>query len=220
VIRVRHELLPSGLSAVVRQRPGGETDIVVSTLLAPARQRAAVRVGLRATRRADQRSVLPVPLLGVLALAWASARAIGRGLRLHPAALVAAAGAITVVTAAAVVIGVVPPQHGPVGSGHPAAGALSPAAPAPGQSAVRPARSTQPAAGPGSTSTPAPSVVPVADHPVAASSQPTPAPAEPEPSPGSALPSPTTPAAQPSPSPTAGGGGGVCIDLLGLRVCL
>ncbi len=219
MIRVRHERLPSGLSAVVRRRPGGETDIVVSTLLAPARQRAAVRVGLRATRLADQRSVLPVPLLGVLALAWASVRVLARGLRLHPAALLTATGAATAVTAAAVVIAVVPQQHGPAGSGHPAAGALSPAAPALSQSAGGPAPSTQPAAGPHNTSSPVPSVIPVADRSVAASSQPTPAPDESEPSPGSAQPSPSTPSAQPSPSPT-GGGGGICVDLLGLRVCL
>jgi hypothetical protein len=222
MIRVRHEPLPSGLSAVVRRRPGGDTDIVVSTLLTPARQRAAVRVGLRAARPADQRSVLPIPLVGLLALAWASTRAIVRGLRLHPVALVTGAGAITAVTAAAVVIAVVPLQHGPAGSGHPAAGALSPAAPAPapGQSVARPARSTQPAAGPHNSAGPAPTVVPVADHSVAASSRPTPVPGESQPSPGSAQPSPTTPAAQPSPSSSTGGGGGVCIDLLGLRVCL
>lgn len=217
MIRVQHEPLPSGLSAVVRRRPGSDTDIVVSTLLTPARQRAAVRVGLRAARPADQRSVLPVPVLGVLALAWASARAIARGLRLHPAALVTAAGAVTAVTAAAVVIAVVPPQHGPAGSGHPAAGALS--TPAPGHSAGRPARGTQPSAGPGSSARPTPSVVPVADHPVTASSRPTPAPGESQPTPGSAQPSPTIPPAQPSPSPSAGGGG-ACLDLLGLRVCL
>ncbi len=218
MIRVRHEPLPSGLSAVVRRRPGGDTDIVVSTLLTPARRRAAVRVGLRAARPADRRSVLPVPLLGALALAWAVARATARGLRHHPAALVTAAGAVTAVTAAAVVIAVVPQQHGPAGSGHPAAGALSP--PASGQSAGRPARSTEPAAGPHSSASPTPTVVPVADHPVAASSRPTPAPGESQPSSGSAQPSPSTPPAQPSPSPSAGGGGGICLDLLGLRVCL
>jgi hypothetical protein len=222
VIRVRHERLPSGLSAVVRRRPGGDTDIVVSTLLTPPRQRAAVRVGLRAARPADQRSVLPVPLLGLLALAWASTRAIARGLRLHPVALMTAAGAVTAVTAAAVVIAVVPQQHGQAGGGRPAAGALSPAAPAPapGQSAGRPSRSTQPAAAPHSSGRPAPTVIPVADHSAAASSRPTPAPGESQPSPGSAQPSPTTPPAQPSPSPSTGGGEGVCIDLLGLRVCL
>ena len=220
MIRVRHEPLPSGLSAVVRRRPGGDTDVVVSTLLTPARQRAAVRVGLRAARPADQRSLLPVPLLGLLALAWASTRAIARGLRLHPVALVAATGAMTAVAAAAVVIAVVPQQHGPAGSGHPATGALSPAAPlpAPGQSAGRPARSTQPAAGPHSPGRPTPTVVPVADHSVTASSGSSTTPGQSRPSSSSAQPS-TTPSAQPSPSPSTGGGG-VCIDLLGLRVCL
>jgi hypothetical protein len=222
VIRVRHEPLPSGLSAVVRRRPGGDTDIVVSTLLTPARQRAAVRVGLRAARPADQRSVLPVPLVGLLALAWASTRAIARGLRMHPVALVTAAGAVTAVTAAAVVIAVVPQQHGPAGGGHPAAGVLSPAAPASAasQSAGRRSRGTQPAARPRSSGRPAPTVAPVADHSGTASSRPTPAPGASQPSSGSAQPSPTTPPAQPSPSPSTGSGGGVCVDLLGLRVCL
>jgi hypothetical protein len=221
VIRVQHEPLPAGLSAVVRRRPDGDTDIVVSTLLTPARQRTAVRVGLRAARPADQRSVLPVPLLGALALAWASTRAIARGLRLHPVALVTAVGGVTAATAAAVVIAVVPQPHGPAVSGGPAAGALSPAAPAPApdQSAGQ-SPSTQAAAGPHSSSRPAPTVVPVADHSAAASSRPSPAPGGSQPSPGSAQPSPTTPPAQPSPSPSTGGGGGVCIDLLGVRVCL
>jgi hypothetical protein len=220
VIRVRHEPLPSGLSAVVRRRSRSDTDIVVSSLLSPARQRAAVRVGLRAARPADQRSILPIPLLGVLALAWAGTRAIARGLRLHPAALVTAAGTVSALIAVAVVIAVVPHQHAPAGGGHSAVGVLPAPTPAPGQTAGRPARGSQPAAGPHSSAGPTPSVVPVADHSVAASSLPAPAPGQSQPGPGSAHPSPTTPPAQPSPSPSTGGGGGVCLDLLGLRVCL
>lgn len=92
---------------------------MVSTDLGPAQQRAAVRVGLRAARSAGQPTALPVPLLGVLALAWAGIRAVARAIRVHPAALVAAAG---VVTAAAVVVAVVPHQHAAPGGGHPAAG--------------------------------------------------------------------------------------------------
>jgi hypothetical protein len=216
VIRVRHEPLPAGLSAVVRRRPGGDIDVVVSTLLSPARQRTAVRVGLRAARPADQRSMLPVPLLGALALAWTSARAVARGLRFHPAALVASAGVVTAVTAAAVVIAVVPNQHGAAGGGHAAAGALPAPTPAPAQSAGRPGRSTQPTTGPRSTARPAPSVVPVADRSAAAPARPTPTPGESGLSPG---PPRSPPTAQPSPTPSAGGGG-VCLELLGLRVCL
>ncbi len=78
----------------------------------PGTSARAVRVGLRAARPTDRRSVLPVPLLGVLALASASARAIARGLRLHPAALLTAAGAVAAVTAAVVVTAVVPQQQG------------------------------------------------------------------------------------------------------------
>ncbi|MGB6455464.1 MAG: hypothetical protein WBH47_13365, partial [Streptosporangiaceae bacterium] len=115
MIRVRHETLPAGLSAVVQRRAGGDTDIVVSTMLTAARQRAAVRVGLRAARPAGQRTALPVPLLGVLALAWASGRAVVKGIHIHAAALLAAAG---VVTAAVVVIAVIPHQHGATRGGH------------------------------------------------------------------------------------------------------
>ena len=48
-----------------------------------------------------------------------AAQETARAIRVHPAALVAAAG---VVTAAAVVVAVVPHQHAAPGGGHPAAG--------------------------------------------------------------------------------------------------
>jgi hypothetical protein len=199
----------------VRRRSGGDTDVVVSTLLSPARQRKAVRVGLRAARPTDRRAVLPVPLLGVLALAWASVRAIGKAMRVHPAALVAATAAVTAVTAAAVVIAVVPHQHGAAGGGHPSVGALPPL---PRQAAGGPTRGAQPTAGPHSSEPSAPSVVPVADQSAPEASRPSPAPAEPEPSPAqSAL---STAAPQPTPSPSAAGGGRICLELLGVRVCL
>jgi hypothetical protein len=203
VIRVRHESLPAGLSAVVRRQPGADTDVVVSTVLSPARQRAAVRAGLRAARPAGRRAVLPVPLLGVLALAWASARAIVKAIHVHPAALVAAAG---VVTAAAVTVAVLPHQHGVTGP--PAAGGVPAPAPAPLHSAGRPAPSTQPSVGPQPTSQPVRSVVPVADHsPARAGGS--------APSPGA---SPAAAGPLPSPSPTQGGG--LCLKVLGVSVCV
>lgn len=211
MIRIQHKSLPAGLSAVVRRQPSGGIDVVVSTVIGPAQQRAAVRAGLRATRRAGLRTVLPVPLLGVVALAWASARAIARSIRVHPAALVTAAG---LVTAAAVVVAVVPNQHATTGGGHPAAGGVPAPASTSAHPAGRPARSTQPGAGPHSTSSPPPSVVPVADPSPASGGGGS------APGPGPSAVSPTAPAPQPSPSRSSGNGGGLCVDLLGIWVCV
>jgi hypothetical protein len=222
VIRVRHEPLPAGLSAVVRRRPGGDTEIVVSTALSPARQRAAVQVGLRAARPAGGRSVLPVPLLGVLAVAWAVARALAKGIRVRPAALVATAGVVTAAAVAVVVIAVAPHP----GKGHPASGGPPAPLPVPARTASPPARSAPPAAGRQHSRQPPPTVVPVAARSVAPSSRPTPAPAESPgrsaapPSPGSSQPPSTTPSPQPSSPASAGGGGRPCLDLLGVWVCL
>jgi hypothetical protein len=214
VIRIQHESLPTGLSAVVRRRPGGDTDVVVSTDLGPARQRAAVRVGLQAARSAGRRTALPVPLVGVLALAWASARAIARGIRVHPAALVAAAGAVA---AAAVVIAVVPHQHSTTGGSHPGAGGVPAPASAAARPAGQPARSAQPEPHP--TSAPTSTVVPVADRSLAASGGGSaPAPGASAVGPGASQPPPSA-APQPSPSSSAGHGG-LCVELLGLRVCV
>jgi hypothetical protein len=209
VIRIRHEALPSGLSAVVRRRPGGDTDVVVSTVLSPARQRAAVRVGLRAARPTGQRLGLPVPLVGVLALAWASARAIATGLRIHLAALVAAAG---VVTAGAVAVAVIPHLHSAPGGGHPAAGGVPAPASVPAHSARQPTQGTQ--HGSLSSAQPSPSVVPIASRSSALANGGS------TPGPVAALPSPSAPVPLPSPSPSGAGGGGVCLDLLGIWVCL
>lgn len=218
MIRVRHETLPAGLSAVVRRRPGGDTDIVVSTALSPARQRAAVREGLRAARPERRRRALPVPLLGILALAWASARAVVRSLRMHPAALVAAAG---VVTAATVVVAVIPHQHGPVAGGV--------QAPAPAQTTSGRNHGTARATGPPPPGRPSPSIVPVAAHSPSSAPRPSPGGRDVAPSPGtsgtgqatSGPPSgPPPPQPSPTPSPSAGGGGRICLYLLGIRVCL
>jgi hypothetical protein len=215
LIRVRHESLPAGLSAVVRRRPGGDTDVVVSTILSPARQRAAVRVGLRVARPTGRRAALPVPLVGLLAITWAAARGIAKGLRIHLAAVVAAA---SVVTAGAVVVAVVPQLHGAPGGRHPAAGATQASAPVPGHSALRPTQGAQPGAGPRPTTLPSPSAAPIVDRSAAAGSGGS------EPAPGTSAPGsgalPASPAPQPSASPSGGGSGGLCLDLLGIWVCL
>ncbi len=223
MIRVRHETLPAGLSAVVRRRPGGDTDIVVSAALSPARQRAAVREGLRAARPERWRAALPVPLLGVLALASARIRALVRALRIHPVALVSTAG---VVSAAAVVIAVVPHLHGPASGSHPAAGGLR--TPVPAQTAGSPGEGVRRKAGPPPADQPSPSIVPVAAHPAASAPRPqssaggsgsAPGAGTQNASPPASGSSPGAPSPGPTPSPTTGGGR-ICLDLLGIWVCL
>jgi hypothetical protein len=223
VIRLKQELLPPGLSAIVRRRADGDLDVIVSSALSAGHRRAAVRAGLRAIQPADRRAgPVPVPALIALALAGNWLRDIGRLLRLHPVATVAAAATAT---AAAVVFAVAPPVHGPVVGGQnpptrvqqpgsavspPAGGGrASPSAPA----VARPTPSAVPvaaSASTGATTTPAP-----------AASQPNPATSAAQPMPGAPTPTPGagTPAATPSGTAT-GRGGGLCLELLGLWVCL
>lgn len=61
MIRVSHISLPPGLSAIARRDADDELSVYVSDALDPARQRAAVRAALRASRRQPWRMLLPVP---------------------------------------------------------------------------------------------------------------------------------------------------------------
>ena len=68
VIRLRHETLPAGLSAIVRRRADGDLEVIISTALSAGRQRAAVRAGLRAMQPARRHAaLLPLPALITLA---------------------------------------------------------------------------------------------------------------------------------------------------------
>lgn len=222
MIRINHVPLPAGLSAFARRNSAGDLEVFVSQELPPDRQRAAVRVALRASRRAGWRgALLPVPLAAMLAGGRGWLARIGQALRIHP---VASAAAATLAVAAAVIpVAVLPQQHGHVNAGQlppPAA-----VAPAPGQSthsAGRPSNRphrypagrhslsgtpvTSQAAPPGHGTAPAPG------H----SSAPTPGPSpQPSPSPGTTRPSPS-----PAPSPSPTHNGSTCIRLLGVTICL
>lgn len=210
MIRLRHETLPAGLSALVRRRADGDLDVIVSTALSASRRRAAVRAGLRAMQPAGRRETpLRLPALIMLALAGPWLRAIGRLLRLRPAASLAVAATAT---AAAVVIAAAPHLHGPaVSGGYPGAAP----APPPGATA-RPAAPGFATPSEPAHARPLPSAMPVAarsstgNSPAPAASQPYPATSAPQQSPTK-----PTPAASVNP-----GGNGICVRVLGIRICV
>jgi hypothetical protein len=206
MIRLRHENLPAGLSALVR-RSDGDLEVIVSTTLSAGRQRAAVRAGLRAMGPAERGAgPLPVPALIMIALAGTWLRAIGRLLRLHLAATTAVAGTVM---AAAVVLAVAPHLHGPASPGRNPAVAAS----APGATGGP----TVPGfAAPSAVVQPVPSGMPVAARsPAEATSTP----AASQPSPAASAPHPPPSAPTPAASGT-GGSNGICLELLGIWVCL
>jgi hypothetical protein len=219
VIRLRRLSLPRGLNAVLRRGPHGELDVVVSQSLSPARQRAAVRVALRASRQAGwSAGILPLPVVALLVAAWAALlHALRSVVRAHAVATAAATAAGVTVATGAVVIIALPHHHAPARAGRTVPGQVHP--PPPGQSAssssARPAPRTHPAVSlqpPGRrTSTRLPAGA--GGQP---SIQPTSAPS-PSPATGPSSPAPTP---VPSPSPTASTDGGGCIVLLGVWVCL
>ncbi|HEY6277357.1 MAG TPA: hypothetical protein VIX86_13610 [Streptosporangiaceae bacterium] len=213
MIRVSHVALPPGLNALAQRGPDDELIVYVSDALPSDRQRAAVRIALRASRRRDWRAMLPVPSAALLALGLGRLRRAAGLIRAHwiswgTATAVVAAGS------AAVYIAAVP--HGP----HPAA--ARPPAPVTSLSPVPSPAASPPGAHPhpspsghpgraGSTAGPAPAVSPTSVATLVA--QPTPTSHGP-----SSTPSPTAPA-PPSPTPSPQGTGH-CIILLGVRVCL
>jgi hypothetical protein len=211
VIRIRHETLPAGLSAIVRRQADGDLDVIVSTTVSAGRQRAAVRAGLRAMRPARRRAaVLPVPALVTLALAGTWLRAIARLLRLRPVATIAVAATAAV----AVAIAAAPHLHRPAVPGrNPAGAALPPPGVAAGPTAPAPGHA-MPSAPAGAQ--PLPSVIPVAARSPAGATAP---PATSQPSLATSAPVPTPGAPTPTPTP-AGGGGVICLEVLGLWICV
>lgn len=233
MIRINHVTLPPGLSAFARRNSAGDLEVFVSQDLPPDRQRAAVRVALRASRRAGWRGVLlPVPVAGMLAGGGRWLRHISRFVRAHLIATAAAAVCALAVTE--IVIAVLPQQPGHVGSGQlPAPAAV---APPPGQSthsagsppaharghAAQPhptpgtagtAGSSSPGgstSAPGQTSAPAPgqSTTPASGHSTTPGSSPQPTPSTVTSQPG------------PSPKPAPSHSGGTCVTVLGLTICL
>src|SRR5580692_8040113 len=107
VIRINHVTLPPGLSAFARRTSAGDLEVFVSRELPPDRQRAAVRVALRASRRAGWRgALLPIPVAGMLAGGGRWLRRVGKVVRMHPLACAAAAAVALAVTE--IVIAVLP----------------------------------------------------------------------------------------------------------------
>lgn len=228
MIRLEHRSLPAGLSAVARREDRGELAIVVSESLDPGQQRAAVRAALRAARRHDWRlSLLPLPALLFLSKTRPALGKLGHLLRAHTVATVAAATATAGVVAAGVLVLAPPASHLPSASqpgrpgyqlspgtnpsgtpgrahGHTRPGASSHA----GSTGPGVVAAVSPSAGARPTASPQPS-----PQPSAGTSSP---PTSPVPSPSTSAPQPT-----PSPSPTGGsGGGGTCLRILGIVVCV
>jgi hypothetical protein len=237
VIRLEHRSLPAGLSAVARRGERGDLTIVVSSSLDPGHQRAAVRAALRAARRHDWRlGLLPLPALIFMSGARSAASKLGHLLRAHAIVTAAAATATAGVVAAGVLVFAAPASHVPSGALSPGQPGyqLSPGASQPTSPGRTHARTRPGASAPSHVGATGPGVVAV----VTPTSGPRPTPS-PQPSPSESTSSPpsgptpgpspssSTPTSQPSPtatpssSPTGGsGGGGTCIELLGVIVCL
>jgi hypothetical protein len=217
VIHLERVPLPQGLRAVAYRDGRGNLVIYVSEALDAARQRAAVVEAVRASRRTEWRhgglpSAAIVLLLGIrTALRRAAGTLKARPVAWGTAATTAVAGA----SAAGVFIAAVP-HHPPSASRQPEPSAVQPLTPQaqpPGhashQARARPAAAPSGPAGRGQAAA-AERGRPAPTSP--GGSSPTPAPA-PSPTPS---PTPTRPAPAPSPSPS----GGICVEVLGIRVCV
>jgi len=212
VIRVTHVSLPPGLSALARRGPDDELSVYVSDALPPERQRAAVRVALRASRRPRWRSaMLPVPSLGlVIAAGLRWLRGAGRVLRVHWAAFGTAA-TVAAATSTAVYLAAVPHGHQQAGAARPPAPVSSqPAAPA-RSAAPRPGRSRPPRTAPTARPQTAPKAL------ATAATRPSQAPSPPPTSAPTPSASRTPPRPSPSPAPHKSRH---CIRILGIRVCV
>jgi hypothetical protein len=213
VIRVSHVTLPAGLSALARRGPAGELTVYVSDTLPPDRQRAAVRIALRASRRAGWHALLPAPSVALLAFGMTWLRRAASAVRAHSVAWGTASAVLAAASMAVYFAGAPAPQHGPVGSAPPPAPAVSrsPAA-IPSQPGTHPR--AQPSA---RTSAAAPQGGPGPLATVAVRPQSAPAPVPTGSSSPAPLPS-VSPSPVPSPAPTVSGRH--CIKVLGIRTCL
>jgi hypothetical protein len=218
VIHLERVALPQGLRAVAYRDKRGNLIIYVSETLDAARQRTAVVEAIRASRRTEWRNGgLPsagiVLLLGIRTVLWRAAGALkARPVAWGAAATAAVAGA----SAAGVFITAVPhhPASPPSASRQPEPGAVQPLTPQgqpPGHTSHQ--AHARAAATPGSSAGRGQAAAAERGRPAPTSSggsSPTPAP--------SASPSPTP--AQPTPAPSPSPSGGICVDVLGIRVCV
>ncbi len=210
MIRVTHVSLPPGLSALTHRGPGDDLNVYVSDALDPGRQRAAVRVALRASRRAGWRAALvPAPSVALLlaaSLSWF--RRAARVLRAHWVAW-ATATAAAAIASTAVYVATAPHPHGPAApvAGRSAAPetSLPVTRPHTSRHVSRPPAAGAPSAAPQATPRP---VATVSALPTSSSTPPRPAP-----SPSRSRP----PRPSPSPSP---GQSRHCVRILGIWVCL
>jgi hypothetical protein len=218
MIHLERVPLPQGLRAVAYRDKRGNLVIYLSKTLDAACQRTAVVEAIRASRRTEwRRGGLPsaafVLLLGIRAALWRAAGALkARPVAWGTAATTAVAGA----SAAGVFITAVPhhPAPPPSASRQPGPSAVQPLTPqaqptghTSHQAHARVVAAPTASSGSGqATGTGRP-------HPAATSSgapSPTPAPAP------SASPSPAPTQPAPSPSPSTG----ICVSVLGIRVCV
>ena len=231
MIHIERARLPAGAHAVALRQHDGIVVYVSEDL--PARQRlAAVRAALRAAPAAGWRPARSPVLLPALAMS-VGLRQVPEGRWSYRMAAVAVAGAALLITAASVTT--VSVDHGGVRQPPAAAGAGQPplagAGPATSQSATRtaPAGGRQP--GNGSSSSQAGTAPKPSKTTTTSAGGPAPqATGTPAPAPTSSStssPSPPSPqpsqAVSPSPSPSPAkqsGGSGVCVDVLGLTVCV
>jgi hypothetical protein len=214
MIRVSHVVLPPGLNAMARRGSGAELIVVVSTALPPDRQRAAVRVALRAARRADGRArLLPLPVIALLAASRTWLRGILRACRAHWA-MTAGAGVTAVAAAAALVtFAVVPHGHHSAGAARgPGHSRVQGSAPRAGAPLPQPSRRSGAA---GSRVTPGAPTPASSARPRTPGSSPGPTPS------ASSAPSQSpSPSSSPAPSPSPTPSSSKCLYILGIWVCL
>jgi hypothetical protein len=213
VIHLERVVLPAGLRALACRDAHGNLVIYVSETLDAARQRAAVVTAIRASRRAGWRAGgIGLPSAGIAVLLGV------RTLLRHSVAVIkarplawgaAASSAVLGASAAGVFITTVPHHHSPAASPRPSVpSAIQPLTPqdrTPTHTGhqVRARAAASPGASGGSAPRPA------------STGQPQPAPTA---SGGSTAPSPAPAPTEPSPSPSPSGG--VCVIVLGIRVCV
>jgi len=211
VIHLERVPLPDGLRALAYRDARGNLVIYVSQTLDAACQRAAVVAAMRASRRARWRAGLPSAGIAVLLGIRAMLRGAAGAFKARPLAWGAAAATTVLGASAAAVFTTAVPSHRlPAESARPPASHSvhgSPR-PQPGQTPGHTSHLTQ--ARPTPTASPAPGRLTGAGRP-----SPSQAPAGgSSPTPAASSPAPAEPTPTPSPS------GGVCVVVLGIRVCV
>jgi hypothetical protein len=219
VIHLEHVSLPDGLRALAYRDARGNLVVYVSQTLDAAGQRAAVVAAIRASRRGRWRAGLPSAGIALLLGIRTTLGHAAGALRARPLAWGTAAATTMLVlgvSAAAVFITAVPqrgapPEAAPRPSPH---SMLSPR-PQPGRPPARASHLAEARRAPGGTAS-------VAPGGRTGSGRPSPGPAPTggsSPAPATPSPTPTEPSPSPSPSRSKSPSG-ICVTLLGIRVCL